>query len=234
MRQHVSCPVDLKTCSGRLPGIFGTDRQGCEQLTHRFDSHKHQIHGSAAQCLQLIFRLQTMNKIPDEHLEQHFVGGIEEFRETGRQRILDEIILARIAWRANVRRYYRTRWLKTRVLLLELLVFLHNLEEFAVMCLAPITLCSLSLLDDSLDGFDCRREIGDRYQFGPAKILRGGLRSAWTDENLLLAVLLNQVPESLLDTPVEMAHRRKVLAQGYDLVIVKSERNAGFGSSQHL
>src|SRR5207237_7052804 len=100
------------------------------------------------------------------------------------------------------------------------------------MCLAPITLCSLPLLDDSLDGFDCRSEIGDRYQFWPTKILLGGLGPAWTDENLLLAVLLNQVPESLLDTPVEMAHRSKVLAQGYDLVIVESERNARFGGSQ--
>src|SRR2546423_1846426 len=234
MRQYVSCPVDLKTRSGRLPGIFGTDRQGCEQLTQRFDSHKHHIHGSGAQRPQLVFRLQTMNKIPDEHLQQHFVAGIEEFRDSGRQRIFDEVIFARIAWRADVCGYYRTGWVKIGVLLLELLVFLHNLEEFAVMCLAPITLCSLSLLDDSLDGFDCRSEIGDRYQFGPAKILLGGLRSAWTDENLLLAVLLNQVPESLLNTPVEMAHRRKVLVQRYDLVIVETERNARFGSSQHL
>src|SRR5437588_7567615 len=224
MGQHISCPIDLKTRSGRLSGIFGTDRQGCEQLTKRFDSHKHHIHGSTAQRSQLVFRLQTMNKIPDEHLQQHFVAGIEEFRNSGRQRFFDEFIFACVAWRTGVCGYYRTRWLKIRVLLLELLVFLHNLEEFAVMCLAPITLSSLSLLDDSLDGFDCRSEIGDRYQFGPAKILLGGLSSAWTDENLLLAVFLNQIPESLLDTAVEIAHSPKALAQGNDLVIVEPER----------
>src|SRR5437764_7149414 len=123
----------------------------------------------------------------------------------------DERDLARIAWWAHVRRDHGSCWLKACILLLQVAVVLHDLQEFAEMRLAPVTACSLPLFDNRLDGLACRSQIGDRDQFGPAEVLLGRLRTGWTDEDALLAVLLNQVTQPLLNAPVEMPDRGKLL-----------------------
>src|SRR5207247_7443125 len=117
------------------------------------------------------------------------------------------------------------------ILLLQVAVVLHDLQEFAEVRLTPITACSLPLFDNRLDGLACRSQIGDRDQFGPAEVLLGRLRAGWTDEDALFAVLLYQVTEPLLNATVEVADRGKILGLGNDLVIVEGE--TGFGNGQH-
>src|SRR5438874_2224115 len=172
-----------------------------------------------------------MNKIAHEHLQQDFVAGVEQFGDASSDWIGDEGDLARVAWRFAVSRYYRSCWLKAWILLLQVAVVLHDLQEFAVVRLAPITACSLPLFDNCLDGLACRSQIGDRDQFGPAEVLLGRLRAGWADEDALFAVLLYQVTEPLLNATIEMADRGKILGLGNDLAIV--EGGTGVGNGQH-
>ncbi len=127
-------------------------------------------------------------------------------------------------------RDHRSCWLKTRILLFQVAILLHDLQESAEVSRPPVTACSLPLFDNRLDGLACRSQIGDRDQFGPAEVLLGGLRAGWADEDTLLAVLLNQVTEPLLNATVEVADRGKILGLGNNLVIVEGE--TGFGNGQ--
>src|SRR5437868_4916780 len=172
-----------------------------------------------------------MNKIAHEHLQQDFVAGVEQFGDASSGWIRDEGDLVRIAWWSHVSRDHGSRWLKPRILLLPVAVFLHDLQEFTEVRLAPITACSLPLFDNRLDGLARRSQIGDRDQFGPPEVLLGRLRAGWTNEDALLAVLLNQVTEALLNATIEMPDRGKILGLGNNLVIVEGE--TGFGNGQH-
>ncbi len=195
------------------------------------DHHEHGIHSRAAEYPQLVFGLYAMNEIAHEHLQQDFVAGIEQFGDASSDGIGDERDLVRIAWRSCVSGDHGSRWLKPRILLFHVEEFLRDVQKFAEVRLAPVTTCSLPLFDNRLNGLLCRSQIGDRDQLGPAEVLLGGLRAGRTDEDALLAILLHQVTESLLDATVEVADRGKVLGLGNNLVIV--EADTGFGSSQH-
>src|SRR5215471_14454080 len=115
----------------------------------------------------------------------------------------------RVGWRANKSGENGTGRFKAGVLFFQLAVFLCDLQEFAVVRLAPIPKRAFSLLDNGLDGFDRRGQIGDLDEFGPRKVLLRRLGPRRTDEDLLFAIFVHQVPESLLDAAVEVPNRGK-------------------------
>src|SRR5437763_13340266 len=133
MRQNVACSIDLEGWPGHLAKAVWTNGQGGEQLAQWLDRHEHGTHSSAAERLQLVFRLFAMNKIAHEHLQQDFVAGVEQFGDASSDWIGDERDLARIAWWAHVRRDHGSCWLKACILLLQVAVVLHDLQEFADM-----------------------------------------------------------------------------------------------------
>src|SRR5215469_7130366 len=230
MRQDVAYSINLESWPRHLARAFWTDGKGGEQLAQGLDHHEHGIHSRAAERLQLVFRLFAMNKIAHEHLQQDLVAGVEEFGDASCHWIGDDGDRVRIAWRSHERRGHWSRWLKTWILLLQVTVLLHDSQESAEVRLAPIAACSLPLLDNRLDGLACRSQVGDRDQFGPAEVLLCGLRAGRADEDALLAVLLNQVTEPLLNATVEVANGGKLLGLGHNLLIVEAE--SGFGKSQ--
>src|SRR5262249_23896660 len=152
MRQDVASSIDLEGRPRHFARVVWTDGQAGEQLAQWHDRHEHGTHSRAAEGLQLVFRLFAMNKIAHEHLQQDFVAGVEQFGDAGSDWIGDEGDLGRIAWRSHVRRDHGSRWLKPRILLFQIAVFSHDLQEFAEVRLAPVTACSLPLLDNRLDG----------------------------------------------------------------------------------
>src|SRR5437763_15637004 len=145
MRQNVACSIDLEGWPGHLAKAVWTNGQGGEQLAQWLDHHEHGTHRRAAERLQLVFRLFAMNKIAHEHLQQDFVAGVEQFADASSDGIGDEGNLARIAWRSHVSRYHRSCWLKARILLVQVAVFLHDMQEFAEVRRPPVTACSLPL-----------------------------------------------------------------------------------------
>src|SRR5947208_16583704 len=143
MWQDVACSIDLEGRPRHLARQVGTDRQGGEQLAQGLDHHEHGIYRRAAERLQLVLRLFAMNKIAHEHLQQDFVAGVEQFGDASSDWIGDEGDLARIAWRSYVSRDHRSPWLKAGILLVQVAEFLHELQEFAEVRLAPVPACSL-------------------------------------------------------------------------------------------
>src|SRR5947207_6555948 len=209
MWQGVACLIDFESRSRHLAREVWTDRQSGEQLAKWLDHHEHCTHSHAAERLQLVFRLFAMDKIAHEYLQHDLVARVEEFGDTSSVRIGDKGNFARIAWLSYVSCYHRSRWLKPWILLFQVAVFLHDLQEFAEVRLLPVTACSLSLFDNCLDGLACRSQVGDRDQFGPAEVFLSRLCSGRADEDALFTILLDQVTEPLLNATVEVALRGK-------------------------
>ncbi len=58
------------------------------------------------------------------------------------------------------------------------------------------------------------------------------LRSRRANENLPFAILVHEIPEPLLNPPVEVPNRGKILRLGHDMSGIDIQ--AGFGNGQHL
>src|SRR5205807_4398465 len=119
-----------------------------------------------------------------------------------------------------------------RVLLLEHAVLVQDTQELAVVRLLPVAARSLPLLDDRLDGLHRRGKVGDGDQRRPPEVLLGGLGLGWTDEDLLLTVAGDKVPEALLDPTIEVADGGEVLLLRHNLVEVHGW--CWYGRAGHL
>ncbi len=143
--QDVACSVHLEARTRHLTRQIRTYWQSREQFTQWLDEQKHRIYCHIAQNGQLFVAFRPVNKIPDKHLQQHLVACIEQLRDPSRQRIRNQPEMARIAWRPNVGSRNGACGFKAWVLLLQLAVFLSNLQEFAVVRLVPIPARAFSL-----------------------------------------------------------------------------------------
>jgi hypothetical protein len=108
--------------------------------------------------------------------------------------------------------------LEVRVGCGDLAEFVQDLHELAEVRLFPVAPRALALLEDGVDGSLGRGEIGHRDQLRPVEVLARGLGASRSDEQVLLAELLRQVRQAVLDRAVEMSNGGEVLRLRDDVV----------------
>jgi hypothetical protein len=98
-------------------------------------------------------------------------------------------------------------------------VLVEDLDELPEMGVLPVAARPFALLEDRVDCPVCRGEVGGSDELRPVEVLARRLRSRRADEQVLLAELLRQVVDPVLDRAVEMPDGREVLRLGNDVAL---------------
>src|SRR5262245_32823627 len=106
---------------------------------------------------------------------------------------------------------------EVRVRRSQLPVLVEDLDEVPEVGVLPLAPRPFSLLQDRVDCPMCRGEVGDGDEFLPVEVLARRLRSRRAGEQILLAELVRQMVDAVLDRAVEMPDRRKVRLLGEEI-----------------
>ena len=182
--------IGLETSTRHYSWQVGADGQRCEQGADGPDDIEHHIDTDIAEHLELFVGFAAVQEETVQHAQQRCVAGVKEIGNARCERIGDQVYRASISGLAHKGRSDRPRRLKVRVLLLEGQVLIVDLEELAIMRLAPVTPGPFPLFNDGFYRSRRRGQVGDRNEFRPCKVLLCRLGPGWSDEDLWLALFL--------------------------------------------
>ena len=190
-----------------------------DQVPERLEHPQHQRDRRVGERPELRVGLLGMSEVALHHLQQDLVADVEQVTAPGRHSLGDSrdgfVVLAA----PNGREHHRADRIELGVGREHLAVLVEDLYELAEMGLLPVAARALSLLEDRVHRLLCAREVGDRDELGPAKVRRARLGARGPDEQVLLAELLSQVSEALLDRAVEVTDGREVLGLRDDVAL---------------
>ncbi len=230
MRQQVVALVEQLEARARgLPLVTGAGRERGDHVSERLEHPHHQPDGRVGQGLQLRVGLLGVGEEALEDLQQDLVADVEQVGDPGRQRVGDQRDLDVPLGRADVGRDHRPDRVESGVGLAHLLVLIEDFHELPEMGVPPFSARTLALLEDRVDRLLRRGQVGDRDQFRPLEMLRGGLGPRRPDEQPRLPVLLAQVREARLDGPVQVPDRGEVLRPGNDVALAHQRLGPAHG-----
>ena len=164
---------------------------------------------SVAEFSKLFSRCIPTGKEPAQNSEYNAVGCVEQISDSTGQRV--GYLRLGIIWWPDIRGNHGSRWSEISILFLHLHILVKNAEKLAEMRVCPVTSRAFPFGNNSLDRLRGCLQICHWGEFGPSKVLTCRLRFAATDEDSLLTVLLDQIREPILYSPIEITNRGKIL-----------------------
>src|ERR1700722_10159179 len=152
------------------------DRQPCHQLPEGPQYLDHRSDCGTAERLQLCSSRFRVHEEPAQQLERQLVVGVEEVRYPRSERVGDLHHFPRVEGWSDARGDRWTRRLEARVVSLELQVLIQDVVELPKVRVLPVASCALAFGYDRLYRPLRGRQVCDRHELGPTKVLLRRLR----------------------------------------------------------